>query len=109
MNPSAPARPPTGTGLFTALIRGYQFTVSPLLGARCRFYPSCSEYAIQAIETQGVLRGTGLAAWRILRCNPWNHGGVDFVPGTEPADWDPAELLSVSPPAAPPSAGSPSR
>jgi putative membrane protein insertion efficiency factor len=76
-----------GSGLFTGLIRAYQLGISPFLGSRCRFYPSCSEYAIAAVRTRGVLQGSGLAAWRILRCNPWNHGGVDFVPGTEPADW----------------------
>ncbi len=62
------------------LIRLYQWTVSPLLGPRCRFHPSCSQYALDAIERFGVVRGTGLGLWRLLRCNPWNHGGYDPVP-----------------------------
>jgi len=65
----------------TFLIRLYQWTVSPLLGPRCRFYPSCSQYALEAIERFGLLRGMGLGLWRLLRCNPWNHGGYDPVPG----------------------------
>jgi len=62
------------------LIRAYQLGISPLLGARCRFYPSCSQYAKEAVLKHGVLRGVHLAARRIVRCNPWNPGGVDFVP-----------------------------
>lgn len=62
-----------------ALARGYQRFVSPLLPARCRFWPSCSEYAVQAVERHGILRGTVLAGWRVLRCNPWSLGGVDPV------------------------------
>jgi putative membrane protein insertion efficiency factor len=60
-------------------IRGYQRLFSPLLGQRCRYYPSCSEYAVQAIERFGILRGLLLAGWRLLRCNPWSHGGFDPV------------------------------
>jgi len=63
----------------TAPVRLYQRTISPALPARCKYYPSCSEYGVQAIRRYGVLRGVVLAAWRILRCNPWSHGGVDFV------------------------------
>ena len=63
--------------LALAPIRLYQRVLSPALGRRCRFYPSCSEYAVQAIRRYGVLRGVVLAAWRVLRCNPWSHGGVD--------------------------------
>ena len=62
-----------------ALLRGYQRWISPLLGARCRYYPSCSEYAVQAIGRYGILRGSVLAAWRLLRCNPFSHGGYDPV------------------------------
>jgi putative membrane protein insertion efficiency factor len=62
-----------------APIRLYQRLVSPLFGARCRYYPSCSEYAAQAISTFGILRGLVLAGWRVLRCNPWSPGGVDAV------------------------------
>jgi putative membrane protein insertion efficiency factor len=62
------------------LIRGYQLAISPLLGPRCRFYPSCSQYASEAIEIHGALRGTWLAMKRISRCHPWNEGGLDPVP-----------------------------
>jgi putative membrane protein insertion efficiency factor len=62
-----------------APIRIYQKVVSPLFGARCKYYPSCSEYAAQAITKFGILRGLVLAGWRVLRCNPWSHGGVDPV------------------------------
>ncbi|MGH8970267.1 MAG: membrane protein insertion efficiency factor YidD [Actinomycetes bacterium] len=61
-------------------IRVYQLVVSPLLGPRCRFYPSCSAYAIEAIATHGALRGLYLGTRRLLRCHPWNPGGVDPVP-----------------------------
>ena len=60
-------------------IRLYQLLISPLLGQRCKYYPSCSEYAAQAIARFGILRGLVLAAWRVLRCNPWSHGGFDPV------------------------------
>lgn len=62
------------------LIRAYQATVSPLLGPRCKFHPSCSHYGLEAVRTHGALTGTALAAWRVLRCNPWSNGGVDDVP-----------------------------
>ena len=65
--------------LFVAPIRIYQKLVSPLFGTRCKYYPSCSEYAAQAIMKFGILRGLVLAGWRVLRCNPWTHGGVDPV------------------------------
>jgi len=66
--------------LATLLIRLYQLTVSPLLGPRCRFYPSCSEYARLAIMRHGVLAGGWLAARRLGRCHPWHPGGFDPVP-----------------------------
>jgi putative membrane protein insertion efficiency factor len=62
------------------LIRGYQLAISPLLGPSCRFYPSCSHYAIEAIEAHGSLRGAWLTIKRIGRCHPWNPGGFDPVP-----------------------------
>ncbi len=65
--------------LVVIVIRAYQKAVSPLLGERCRYYPSCSEYAAQSITKFGILRGLLLAGWRLLRCNPWSLGGVDFV------------------------------
>lgn len=63
-----------------ALIRVYQLTLSAWLGGQCRFYPSCSQYAREAIQVHGALRGSGLAAWRILRCGPFTDGGFDPVP-----------------------------
>jgi putative membrane protein insertion efficiency factor len=62
------------------LIRLYQWTVSPLLGPRCRFYPSCSHYAYEAVGRFGVLAGGWLAIKRLLRCHPWHAGGTDPVP-----------------------------
>ena len=62
-----------------APIRLYQRILSPIIPARCKYYPSCSEYAAQAIRKQGVMRGLVLAGWRLLRCNPWSLGGVDHV------------------------------
>jgi len=61
-------------------IRFYQFAISPLLGPTCRFTPTCSEYAKQAILKHGPIKGLGLAIWRILRCNPWGGSGYDPVP-----------------------------
>ena len=60
-------------------IRVYQTLLSPMVGERCRYYPSCSEYAAQAISGYGILRGLVLAGWRLLRCNPLSHGGFDPV------------------------------
>jgi putative membrane protein insertion efficiency factor len=65
--------------LVTAPIRLYARAISPLLPARCKYHPSCSAYAVQSIERFGILRGSVLAAWRLLRCNPWSHGGHDPV------------------------------
>ena len=62
-----------------APILAYHRWVSPALAPRCRYEPSCSRYAADAIERFGILRGLVLAAWRLLRCNPWSHGGVDPV------------------------------
>ena len=69
-----------------ALIRAYQLVLSPMRPPTCRFYPSCSAYALTAIERFGVLRGSWLAARRLLRCHPWNPGGVDHVPQTGPVN-----------------------
>jgi uncharacterized protein len=65
--------------LAVAPIRLYQWVISPMVGSRCRYYPSCSEYAAQAISRFGILRGLILAGWRLLRCNPLSHGGFDPV------------------------------
>ena len=71
-------------GLITAslvlAVRGYQVTLRPFLGGQCRFLPTCSDYAIEALQTHGAVRGSWLAAWRILRCNPWGGCGHDPVP-----------------------------
>jgi putative membrane protein insertion efficiency factor len=62
------------------LIRAYRLTLSGWVGGQCRFYPSCSHYAEEAVRTHGALRGTLMAAWRIARCGPFTKGGVDDVP-----------------------------
>lgn len=62
------------------LVKLYQYLLSPWLGNHCRFYPTCSQYAITAIETHGALRGSWIAARRLLRCHPWHPGGADPVP-----------------------------
>ncbi|WP_442506199.1 membrane protein insertion efficiency factor YidD [Novipirellula sp. SH528] len=63
--------------LVLAPIRFYQMAISPMLGPHCRFTPTCSQYAVEAIRKHGVLRGSFKAVWRILRCHPWNPGGYD--------------------------------
>jgi hypothetical protein len=66
--------------LLVGLVRLYQWTLRPVLGANCRFTPSCSDYAIEALRCHGALRGSALATGRVLRCNPWVAGGDDPVP-----------------------------
>ena len=66
--------------IMTGSIRKYQKYLSPLKTTRCPYYPTCSNYALQAIEKHGTLKGGVLAGWRILRCNPFSHGGYDPVP-----------------------------
>jgi putative membrane protein insertion efficiency factor len=63
--------------LAVGLVRSYQLLVSPLFPASCKYHPSCSQYAIDAVRRYGIVRGSVLAGWRLLRCNPWSHGGVD--------------------------------
>ena len=60
-------------------VHAYRAVVSPLIGPRCKYHPTCSRYALDAIQEVGVVRGLILAAWRLLRCTPWSHGGVDHV------------------------------
>ncbi|AJR18877.1 membrane protein insertion efficiency factor YidD [Pimelobacter simplex] len=77
--------------LLIGLVRGYQLVVSPFLGPSCRYYPSCSAYAVEALRVHGAIKGTWLAIRRLLRCHPWAPGGVDHVPprrtrGSSPAD-----------------------
>ncbi|MES2743084.1 MAG: membrane protein insertion efficiency factor YidD [Pseudomonadota bacterium] len=67
-----------------ALVRAYQLLVSPLLGQNCRFYPSCSHYAMEAIGVHGAARGSLLAVKRLGRCHPWHEGGFDPVPPAAP-------------------------
>jgi len=66
--------------LAALLVRGYQLTLGKYLPSRCRFYPSCSEYAVEALRTNGLLVGGFQTAWRLLRCAPWSDGGFDPVP-----------------------------
>ena len=85
--------------LLIGLVRGYRLLLSPWVGQSCRFAPTCSVYAIQALEKHGAVVGAGLAGWRILRCNPWCHGGCDEVPDNMP--WNRAK----APPSPPPATG----
>ena len=62
------------------VVRAYQWTLRPFIGSQCRFEPSCSHYAIEALRAHGPARGALLAAWRVLRCNPWSAGGLDPIP-----------------------------
>ena len=66
--------------LLLALISFYRYAISPMLGRRCRFFPSCSEYAVEAIQKYGALKGIRLVLSRLSRCHPWNPGGFDPVP-----------------------------
>ncbi|RNF73939.1 membrane protein insertion efficiency factor YidD [Marinomonas rhizomae] len=66
--------------IFILLVKGYQFLISPLLGNNCRFYPSCSQYMIQAIERFGIFKGVFLGLRRLSKCHPWHEGGMDPVP-----------------------------
>lgn len=66
--------------LMIALVKFYKRVTSPLFPARCKYYPTCSEYAVTAFKKHGFFKGFVLAVWRILRCNPWSNGGIDPVP-----------------------------
>lgn len=68
------------TRLLVLLLRGYRLLISPLYGQTCRYYPSCSAYALQAVQVHGAARGSWLALRRLGRCHPWTPGGVDLVP-----------------------------
>lgn len=76
------------------VVRAYQWTIRPVIGSNCRFWPSCSDYAIEAFRNHGALRGGTLTTWRILRCNPWHEGGVDPVP--EPRHPEPRQPMRHS-------------
>jgi putative membrane protein insertion efficiency factor len=75
------------TWILVALLRAYRLVISPLYGQRCRYYPSCSAYALGAVETHGAVRGGWLALRRLGRCHPWTPGGVDLVPPPESYRW----------------------
>lgn len=77
--------------LLVICVRGYQLLLSPLLGPRCRFYPSCSTYAVQSLQRHGGLRGSWLSIRRLARCHPWNPGGVDLVPAQSHRYQSPSE------------------
>jgi len=79
---------------FVGLIRVYQVALSPMLGQRCRFYPSCSHYSIESIRAHGPIKGLGLTVWRVLRCNPWSAGGVDQVPAK--GQWTNSQVFEIS-------------
>ena len=66
--------------LVLRIIQGYQKYISPRLGANCKYLPTCSQYALEAVERYGLVKGGLLSAWRVLRCNPFSRGGVDPVP-----------------------------
>ncbi len=70
--------------LLMLLVRGYRLLLKPWLGNQCRFEPTCSQYALDALERHGALRGSALATGRLLRCHPWCHGGCDPVPDRFP-------------------------
>jgi putative membrane protein insertion efficiency factor len=61
------------------LVHVYRWTLGPVFGGRCKYYPSCSQYALDALREFGLVKGSLLAGWRLLRCNPWSHGGVDHA------------------------------
>ena len=71
--------------IFSGIIRVYQYTLSPILGPSCRFYPSCSHYGYEAIQKHGLIKGGWLAVTRIGRCHPFNPGGIDEVPEVKDA------------------------
>ncbi len=79
---ASPATSPASLGarLLMALVGAYRYALSPMLGRHCRFHPSCSAYAVEALERHGALRGAWLAVKRIGRCHPWHPGGYDPVP-----------------------------
>ena len=77
------------------LLRGYKWAISPLFPPACRYVPTCSEYAMEAVERFGVLRGGAMAAWRLLRCHPFAHSGYDPVVKQKPATNDQGPTTEV--------------
>jgi len=76
-------------------VKAWRAVISPWYGPTCKYYPSCSTYGLEALQLHGAIKGSALAVWRLLRCNPWSRGGVDPVPGSElaakTAEWWPDE------------------
>ena len=98
---TAPAKPIRGRRLaapFVLLIRTYQVVLGPFLGGRCRFYPSCSEYAVDAYREHGPFRGTWLTARRLARCHPLGGSGVELVPERRACKGEPAGAASSQDP-----------
>ncbi len=92
--------------LMVAVVKGYRFLLKPWLGNACRFEPTCSQYALTALQTHGALAGGTLAAARLMRCHPWCHGGCDEVPAHPPAlftrlGWPSAQACTPQSPAQP--------
>lgn len=73
------------TWLAIGFVKAWRAVISPLYGSVCKYEPSCSAYGLRTLQVHGVVRATPMIVWRILRCNPWSHGGYDPVPGTEEA------------------------
>lgn len=80
------------TWVLLGLVRVYQAVVSPWLPPSCKYYPSCSAYAVSSLRRHGAVKGSLLAGWRLLRCNPWSRGGVDHVP--TPGHWSNTEAAT---------------
>ena len=85
MTDSTDATPSVAARTGLVAIRGYQKVLSPVMGGSCRYYPSCSHYAYEAIEIHGLTRGSWMGLKRIGRCHPWHEGGFDPVPGSDAA------------------------
>ena len=80
------------------LLKGYKFAISPMVGQNCRFYPSCSEYAAEAIREYGACKGSFMAGKRLCKCHPWHPGGVDIVPPkVTPTSGDASEKIRSDP------------
>lgn len=87
----------TPRNLLLGFLWGYRKVISPLYGQVCRYYPSCSLYAVRAIQYHGALRGVALSAWRVLRCNPFARGGIDDPPGSVAGHYEITEQGFVRP------------
>lgn len=95
--------------LLIGLLKGYRLVISPLYGNVCKYYPSCSAYALEAVTVHGAVKGTWLATRRLGSCHPWAEGGYDPVPGTPAAEAWAAEQAAKSTSAAPAPTGTPAR